>query len=228
MSLLLIWNLWAGLKDYELEFGGSYKLINSYTFNTSVGTLNLYSVKSSYGEYYILSELMEGNTVKESLLVLTSGSTEIRVGKEKACSPIDLKDVIEGKAYTLYALIKKMPEAIKEAFLSTSSHNPWHWVLDSLYLSITARPLGKPQKITWEREGPKMYCDECDLYLQECNGHCYENFADCSALCGEIEDPKEFARCKSYCIRIFAQCKDRCTAGWQRCKENCQPRPKSH
>ena len=227
-TLLLTGNLWAGVRNYKFELGGYPKVIDSYSTKTYQGVLRLYSIKSNYGEYYILAELWRKNSVKESLLVLTGERSEIKVGKEKACSPIDFKDVAKGEAYMVYALLKRMPSALKEAFAKTKENNPWHWVLDSLYLSITARPLGKPQKITWEREGPKMYCDECDLYLQECNGHCYDNFAECNALSGEIKDPTEFARCKAHCIVTYANCRHMCNAGWQRCKENCQPRPKSH
>ncbi len=222
--LLLSLSLIAGIDKYRLELGENPKIIVKDTVSTSLGLLKIYGLKSERSGYYILAELGEPE-VKASFLLLTGPKVVLKVGREKACWPIDVELLAKGELTRYAPYMKEMILALKEAYDSTSSTDPWNSNYAVLYFMLTGKNIKKWERVT-SKVGKLVYCDECEIIREECLGLCASNAQACMQACGVIEDPGERARCITTCIRSWQECNNICISGWLKCRSECKPRPK--
>ncbi len=222
----LVFSLTAGVDKYYFELGENTKVVAKTSIFTSQGLLKVYGLKSEKGEYYILAELGEPE-VKASFLLLTGPKVVLKVGKEKACWPIDVDSLARGELTKYAPYMKGMVLALKEAYENTPSTDTWNSNYAVLYFILTGKNIKKWEKVSSKKISKLVYCDECDLVREECLGVCYSNFEACVQTgCGRIEDPQEKARCIHSCVVSWQQCNNICISNWARCKSECKPRPK--
>ncbi len=220
----LVFSLMAGLDKYYFELGENPKVVVKTSISTSQGLLKVYGLKSEKGEYYILAELGEPE-VKASFLLLTGPKVVLRVGKEKACWPMDEDSLARGELTKYAPYMKQMILALKEAYDNTPPKEAWNSNYAVLYFLLTGKSIKKWKRIT-TKAGKLVYCDECALLKAEGLGDCQGFHQECLGECGFIKDPGEKAKCINTCITKCMECKNICLAFWIRCRAECKPRPK--